>query len=205
MNKDKKKKAPDTYPAEECSLYTIDEGEIVYCLIVAPDGQNVGLVAAKKPQKDCNFAVQVKNVATAEKYRGKGFGKFLYYAAEILGKEYQGLTGGITSDHEESSSQDAKNTWRGMYAKDYIVPVNPKQGQAKFDYSGDETPNVETDDCDLPSDGQPAVDYAFKFSKSLRSKYSKLFRRMVKNSKNNPIPEDEVGKRIMDLWDKSYK
>lgn len=192
------------YSLEECRLYTVRDGDITYLLIVAPDGFDVGLVAAKKPKKDCNFSVQVKNVGTAEEYRGKGFGKFLYFAAEILGKEYQGLVGGITSDHEESSSQSAKNTWKGMAAKKQIQPVVPKQGQAKFDYTGNETPNVKTDDCDMPSSGDPAVDYAFKFSKELRSKYSKTFRSMMKNSKANPMSEEEIGNRIMSLWSKIY-
>ena len=192
------------YSMEECSLYVVNEGETSYLLIVAPDGFDVGLVAAKKPAKDCNFSVQVKNVATAQEYRGKGFGKFLYYAAEILGKEYQGTIGGITSDHEESSSQDAKNAWNRMSSKKEIEPVVPSIGRAKFDYTGEETPTVQTDDCDIPSSGEPAVDYAFKFSRELKSRYSKIFRTMVKNSKTNPMSEEEIGNRLMALWEKVY-
>jgi hypothetical protein len=193
------------YKPEECSIHVVNEGEIVYALIVDPDKFAVGLVAAKKPKKDCNLSVQVKNIGTATEYRGQGFGTFLYYAAEIIGKEYQGLTGGITSDHEESSSKDAKGAWASMIGKKKIQLVYPKQGQAKFDYTGKETPDVKTDDCDMPSSGDPAVDYAFKFTSGLRSKYAKIFKQMVKNMKRNPIPEDEVADMIMDLWGKVYK
>ena len=58
------------YSMEECSLYVVNEGETSYLLIVAPDGFDVGLVAAKKPAKDCNSKV---TMLLQHKNTGEGF------------------------------------------------------------------------------------------------------------------------------------
>ena len=196
-------KASKVYPLEELALYSLEsQGMLIYSL-ADPDLNFVGMVGIKEAAKPCNFATQIKFVAVESRYQGKGVGGYLYRLAAAVSQQ-GGNKSGITSDHTDSSTILDKNVWDKMVPAKFDI-VEPKKGNAKFDYTGKDTPDVETDDCTLPSGSAPATDYAWELKSSEVSKAFSMSKVQIQNAKKyGDLSNAEIYDKTYDLFSANY-
>jgi hypothetical protein len=86
----------------------------------------------------------------------KGIGAVMYDIASTIVKLQH--NGGITSDHQNSSSTASYKVWQKMLKSGKYKKRTTKWKNNKFDYTGSDTPEDPNDDCNLPGSGVAASD-----------------------------------------------
>jgi predicted GNAT family acetyltransferase len=143
--------------------------------------------------------MQIKYAATSDQFQNKGFGKLIYKLAAEYFKE-QGSSVGITSDHDHSSSKQAKALWDSIKADPDFEFRETKEGNNTFDYDR-ETPDPD-DDCDPPANSEPAL----KGSLELVADYSGILDTLIQNHEAfMQVAEDEFYDQDKYEGDLSYK
>tara|TARA_R110002110_G_scaffold115064_2_gene285321 strand:- start:2776 stop:3501 length:726 start_codon:yes stop_codon:yes gene_type:complete len=161
----------------------------------------LGMVMIDKTNLDCiPNTMQIRFTAVAEK--GKGYGSLIYgltfhYANNKLGA-------GLTSDHNHSSSDDAKKMWNKLTnTKDLVMKKtrgnHPTGGHDTFDYSGENTPEDKKDDCDDGSDGD-INNLATNHSWIMKgNKFKKSFEELTARNREYVKDASDAGEFIEDL------
>ncbi len=110
---------------------------------------------------------QVKFIATAKEYQGKGIGSLLYAMAATYAKK--STDGGITSDRDAGTSDSAKYQWDKIDSSSNYRKRQTKQGVDTFDYE-DKTPDPD-DDCKLPpSNPKNASNHSYEIVNDVEGK-----------------------------------
>ena len=169
--------------------------EFVLYRMPSPDRKRIEVVGVctmnltREPCIEPTYQISIIARKMVDEYRGLGM--TLYKIAAAISKERGG--GGITSDHENSSSIAAYKTWQKIDKSSEFERRKTKAGNAKFDYK-DKTPD-EDDDCeDIPEDYfVAAADYSYGI-KQIPSFYKKL----IFNHK-------EFGKKITAAQKRDYR
>lgn len=143
--------------------------------------------------------MQIKYAATSDLFQNKGFGKLIYKLAAEYFKE-QGASVGITSDHDHSSSKQAKVLWDSIKADPDFEFRETKEGNNTFDYDR-KTPDPD-DDCDPPPNSPPAL----KGSLELVADYSGILDTLIQNHNAfMQVAEDEFYDQDSYEGELSYK
>ena len=124
----------------------IDENDVVkdFNLIGVIDVTKLSNEAQNGPCIPETF--QVKFSAVAKEFQKKGYGSLLYGLAFHHTNDV--LKAGLTSDHEHSSSPDAKRMWDKYADTKNMEKLKTPEGNDEFDYFGNETED-ELDDCEV--------------------------------------------------------
>lgn len=153
--------------------------------------------------------MQIKYAATSEQFQNKGFGKLIYKLAAQYFKE-QEVDIGITSDHDHSSSKQAKALWDSIKIDPDFQFRGTKEGNSTFDYRR-KTPDPD-DDCSPPPNSPPAI----KGSLELVADYSGILDTLMHNhnafmqvaedeSYNQDSYEGELSYKAMTVFRHAYQ
>ena len=162
---------------------------------------------------------QVKYSAVDKGFQGKGYGSLIY--GLVFHHTNNILKAGLTSDHEHTSSPDAKRMWDKYADTKNMEKLKTPEGNDEFDYFGDRTED-EFDDCEVGHSKRTVKSSLFgpKYREGLASHsswvmknnkfsgaYNKLKERHKKILANHP---DEIGftenlfKKAIDVFDVAY-
>lgn len=163
----------------------------------------IGMIETVKSEKPCIPKThEIGTVATHPSVRGSGVGTYLYEVAALL--VHKNFKGGITSDHQSSTTNDAKQVWDRLENKFNYVKrktpkgpseetfnsetgeVNPnyKGGNNKFDYDGSTADPL--DDCDNvdTSYAEPATDHSLGIPSGRASFVENMMNKQLQNYQN---------------------
>ena len=133
----------------------------------------IGMISLGETTGPCiPNTLQVRFAAVARKYQRSGFGTILYRLAAAHAKKTE-KGGGITSDHEGSTSKDARRRWAAIDSDPEFHKRTTSAGSSTFDYDGKRTPDDIEDNCD-DSTGDPAAPHSYGVSDSVLQVYEDL-------------------------------
>jgi hypothetical protein len=145
---------------------------------------------------------QVSYSATDPDFQKLGMGTFIYELAATYVKI--AFDGGITSDHEDSTSSSAARRWDKIETNPNFEKRKTAAGSDTFDYEGDTSdPN---DDCMSPRKKFNVVDHSYEIVNDLKSEMKKLQRKHsdYKKISNMDNLEDFIYKEAIRVFKDAY-
>tara|TARA_X000001382_G_C3171657_1_gene179738 strand:+ start:1021 stop:2043 length:1023 start_codon:yes stop_codon:yes gene_type:complete len=133
----------------------------------------IGMISLGETTGPCiPNTLQVRYAAVARKFQKSGFGTILYRLAAAHAKKTEN-NGGITSDHEGSTSSDARRRWSAIDKDPDFHKRTTSAGNDTFDYDGKKTPDDIEDNCD-DSTGNPAAPHSYGVNDKVVQVYEDL-------------------------------
>jgi len=133
----------------------------------------IGMISLGETTGPCiPNTLQVRYAAVARKFQRSGFGTILYRLAAAHAKKTEN-NGGITSDHEASTSKDARRRWAAIDSDPEFYKRTTSAGNNTFDYDGKKTPDDAEDNCD-DSTGDPAAPHSYGVNDKVVQVYEDL-------------------------------
>ena len=114
-------------------------------------------------------------VATSKEFQSMGFGTLIYDIAATYAKsaEYDGK-GGITSDHNTLTTIDGARRWDKIDKDSNYIKKETSKKNDTFDYTGEETPDDEDDDCRQARTVDAVVDHSYMIVNGVEQEMEEL-------------------------------
>jgi len=175
--------------------------------VIERDGRPriIGMITVGETTGPCiPNTLQVRFSAVATKFQKSGFGTILYRLAAAHAKKTEN-GGGITSDHESSTSNSARRRWIAIDSDPDFYKRTTSKGNSVFDYDGKKTPDDNEDNCS-DSTGNAAAPHSYGVSDSVLQIYEDLHAADIIYNKDNFLyRNDEFHKKAFGVFDRSYR
>ena len=196
----------------ELALAVLNEDNLSILVLYQPivierDGfpRIIGMIALGETTGPCiPNTLQVRYSAVGRKFQKSGFGTILYRLAAAHAKETKN-EGGITSDHEGSTSTAARRRWTAIDSDPDFYKRTTSAGSSMFDYDGKRTPDDIEDNCN-DSTGDPAAPHSYGVNDNVVQVYKDLHvADMIHNEDDLLYSSYKFYRKAMDVFGNSYR
>ena len=176
-------------------------------IVIEQDGlpRVIGMISLGETTGPCiPNTLQVRYAAVAKRFQKSGFGTILYRLAAAHAKKTEN-DGGITSDHDGSTSKDARRRWSAIDSDPEFYKRATSSGNTTFDYDGKRTPDDPEDNCN-DFTGDPAVSHSYGVNNSVVQIY-KDFHVVdtIFNKDDSLYNSYKLYRKAFDVFYKSYQ